>query len=235
MTAKLRVFVHLVFAAILCVTSGLAFAGDDFPGRKPDRRILETQEKVDSLFEKGDYERAGFIYREELARLGDKFAQYMLGYMCLTGKGRPSDIVAASAWYRLAAERGNEHFAKASNEIWLLLGKRQKVQSDVAYLELRITYSDAMIVANLIENDLEMLSGRFGDKSFNRFSPGGDFTSDRVRAARNEEQIKILRDRLDFLTDFFQSGQMYEKYELKRYEQLEQRASILISSYEDNN
>ncbi len=53
------------------------------------------QRKVDQLFERGDYERAYFIYRNELAPAGDKYAQYMVGFMHLTGMGIDEDPVAA--------------------------------------------------------------------------------------------------------------------------------------------
>ena len=37
-----------------------------------------------------------FIYREELAPLGDKYAQYMIGYMHEHGKGVDKDPAVAS-------------------------------------------------------------------------------------------------------------------------------------------
>ena len=80
-----RLFLQFAVTAML-LTSNAVVLGDDFPGNKPNKRVIKSQEKVDALFEKGDYERAAFIYREELAPLGDKYAQYMIGYMYLTGK-----------------------------------------------------------------------------------------------------------------------------------------------------
>ena len=152
-----RRLLQLLITMMLMTASVVAAAGEDFPGSKPDRRILKTQQKVDSLFEKGDYARAYFIYREELAPLGDKYAQYMVGYMNITGKGVEKDHIAGSAWYRLAAERGDAHFSKARDEVWALFSDEQRLQSDERYAELRLEYSDAMIVAGLAEKDLEFM------------------------------------------------------------------------------
>jgi TPR repeat protein len=77
----------------------------EFPTGDLDSRTIRTQEKVESLYERGDYKRAHFIYSNELARQGDKYAQYMTGYMYLMGQGVEEDPVKAVAWYRIAAER----------------------------------------------------------------------------------------------------------------------------------
>ena len=160
MNAQPKLIIQLAIAAMFLVTSVGSVVADDFPGSKPDRRILKTQEKVDELFEKGDYERAYFIYREELVPLGDKYAQYMVGYMNMVGKGVPRDYIAGSAWYRLAAERGDESFSRARDEVWELFKDEQRIQSDKKYAEIRMDYSDAMIIANYIEKDLELIGRR---------------------------------------------------------------------------
>jgi len=67
----------------------------------PESRTLALQNKVDRLYDRGEFKRAYFIYRNELVPLGDKYAQYMVGYMLLTGTGVDEDPVSASAWYRL--------------------------------------------------------------------------------------------------------------------------------------
>ena len=71
---------------------------------------MAVQAKVEKLFDAGEFERAFFIYRNELSPLGDKYAQYMVGFMYQTGLGVDDDIVAAAAWYQLAAERDTREF-----------------------------------------------------------------------------------------------------------------------------
>ncbi len=41
----------------------------------PDSRTMAAQDKVDALFDAGKFERAFFIYRNELVPVGDKYAQ----------------------------------------------------------------------------------------------------------------------------------------------------------------
>ncbi len=53
MNAKPRLIIQLAIAVMFMVTSAVAVAANDFPGGKPDRHILEAQEKADELFEKG--------------------------------------------------------------------------------------------------------------------------------------------------------------------------------------
>ena len=70
-----------------------------------NKRTLSTQERVEKMYEAGEYNRALLIYEKDLAPLGDKYAQYMVGYMHLNAKGIPQDKVTALAWYRSAASR----------------------------------------------------------------------------------------------------------------------------------
>ena len=221
-----RRLLQLLTTMMLISASVVASAGNDFPGSKPDRRVLKTQEKVDSLFEKGDYKRAYFIYREELAPLGDKYAQYMVGYMNITGKGVEKDYIAGSAWYRLAAERGDLSFSKARDEVWALFNEEQRLQSDKVYVELRQQYSDAMIVARLAEEDLEFVEKPVPSS---RLALSVDATSinndERARAASLASDR--LRTRLEFLRDSIESGKSMAEAEIKRIEELEQRAAAL--------
>ena len=73
-------------------------------------KTISVQNKAEQLFEERNYDRAFFIYRNELAPIGDKYSQYMVGFMYLTGKGVEPSRVMATAWYRLAAERGTKEF-----------------------------------------------------------------------------------------------------------------------------
>jgi hypothetical protein len=228
-----RLFLQFAVTAML-LTSNAVVLGDDFPGNKPNKRIIKSQEKVDALFEKGDYERAAFIYREELAPLGDKYAQYMIGYMYLTGKGVTGDMAVASAWYRLAAERGDDHFLKARDEIWGTLNEQQRTQSDSTYTELRKDYGDAMLVADFVERDIEILydevmvysSARAADREYNPAQR---------KVSKYEELIQAIEYRLNFLAEMQASGRMYGDDEIIRYEQLFYRADFLIKAYKAEN
>ena len=117
------------------------------------------QAKAEELFERGDYRRAHVIYRNDLAPIGDKYAQYMLGFMSLSGLGVEQDPVLASAWYRLAAERGEpEEFVAIRDELLTQLDAVDRARSEDIYLGLRRDYSDIAISMREAREAFEDLS-----------------------------------------------------------------------------
>ena len=126
-------------------------------------RPLSLQVKVDRLFESGEYGRAYLIYRNELAPLGDKYAQYMVGYMHLTGMGAEKDPALASAWYRLAAERGTPEFIAMRDQVMQELPAEELVQSDALYRQLRHDYSDLAVLLRSIKHHVHELQARAGN------------------------------------------------------------------------
>lgn len=111
-----------------------------------DSRTLSVQAKAEELFDREHYRRAHVIYLNDLAPIGDKYAQYMLGFMSLGGLGVEQDPVLASAWYRLAAERGEpEEFVEIRDELMEQLDAVDRARSDATYLALRRNFSDLAI------------------------------------------------------------------------------------------
>ena len=153
-------------AALLCLTVQTAFAQSTgpFPAGVVDARTIAVQDKVEELYEAGEYERALFIYEHELAPLGDKYAQYMVGFMYLTGTGVVENPIVASAWYRLAAERANPEFLAVRNLLVDSLSDIDRGRSDQLYLQLRQRYSDVAILLRLIKEDRDSLSARTGSR-----------------------------------------------------------------------
>lgn len=129
-----------------------------------DSRTLKVQRKVDQLFDRGDYDRAYFIYRNELVPLGDKYAQYMVGFMHLTGMGVEEDPVAASAWYRLAAERATPQFIAVRDMLFEDLSAEQRQQSDLLFLEIRRSYSDLAILLDSIKRNMRDVTPMTGSR-----------------------------------------------------------------------
>jgi hypothetical protein len=161
-----------VFAAVaFCLTAPGVFAqgAGPFPGSAVDSKTMRVQERVEELFEEGEYQRAHFIYRNELAPIGDKYAQYMVGYMYLTGIAVDEDPVLASAWYRLAAERSYKEFLNERDQLLKAFTEMDLVRSDYLYLQLRQQYSDVVLLLALIETDIDSRRARTGS----RLSGGG--------------------------------------------------------------
>ena len=125
---------------------------------------MNVQQKAEDLFDAGEYRRALFIYENELAPIGDKYAQYMVGYMHLTGAGVPEDPALAAAWYRLAAERDNPHFIAIRDQLTESLNAFDRGRSNAIYSQLMHKYSDAVLMLDLIRNDLVSGSARTGSR-----------------------------------------------------------------------
>ena len=167
-----RILTILIAAiGLLQFPPGHAQHGAGAPG-PVDARTLRVQQKAEELFERGDYGRAHFIYRNELAPIGDKYAQYMLGFMSLTGLGVSEDPIAASAWYRLAAERDAPEFIAVRDELIRRLDTIDMERSDTLYLRLRQEYSDIVVRMRLVRKDFELLEqGSLGSRTGRTMSP----------------------------------------------------------------
>lgn len=168
--SKFQHIVWLVFLALLG-TSVLAQHSFELPLGQPDSRTLKAQRKVDELFERGQYDRAYFIYRNELAPVGDKYAQYMIGFMHLTGMGVDEDPVAACAWYRLAAERGTPQFMAVRDMLLDDLTADERRRSDQLFLEIRHEHGDLAILLSLIKSGTRSIALRTGSRLNTTSSP----------------------------------------------------------------
>lgn len=159
--------IQLLVLAFFAVDATAETSASSLSTDRNERELLSIQQKVDELFQQGEYERALFIYQHELAPLGDKYAQYMIGYMYLTGAGVAEDAVTASAWYRLAAERGNREFSAVRDDLLQRLDADGLAKSDEQYVELRKQYADIAILVRQIrkdDEDLQLMTGsRLGD------------------------------------------------------------------------
>ena len=144
MNAALK-FLILAVAAVQ-VTAAMAQQASGNLNVHLHPRTLSVQAKAEELFERGDYRRAYTIYLNDLAPIGDKYAQYMLGFMSLSGLGVDQDPVLASAWYRLAAERGEPpQFVAVRNDFLDQLDGDDRARSDQVYLQLCAEFSDIAI------------------------------------------------------------------------------------------
>lgn len=146
-----------------------------FPGEPVNQRTRTIQERVEAIYAAGDYERALLIYEKDLAPLGDKYAQYMVGYMHLHGQGVDPDRATALAWFRLAAERGEPLLERVRDEV---LGQMSPVEvsaSDYTYLQLWKSIGDHALIMDLIKEDMDILRAQTGTRI-----PGGTTTGSAV-------------------------------------------------------
>jgi len=171
---RLTFCVALIACLACAVTIPGAFAQDfsSSGGYVRDSEILRVQDKAEELFERGDYKRAHFIYLNELAPIGDKYAQYMVGFMNMTGLGVREDPVLASAWYRLAAERHTAPFIAVRDDMNRRLDTIDMERSDEIYLRLRRDFSDIAVRMREVREDYELLNdGPTGSRTSRSSSP----------------------------------------------------------------
>ena len=205
---------HIVLLPLLLLLSAtVAAQWSEFPSGDLDSRTSRIQDKAEDLYQSGGWERAHFIYVNELAPIGDKYAQYMAGYMCQWGHGVEKDPVLASAWYRIAAERNSPEFVEVRDQMLESLSPEERDRSDIKYIEMRQKYSDLVVVLNLLTAEYnELHEGGTGSRLTSR---GGSVTildpksgigiSKDALIKRTLQQMQV---RLDFLTDELQIADM---------------------------
>jgi len=159
---RFKLILRVTFCVVLtaCFSLPGAFAQDytSSGGYVRDASTLRVQQKAEDLFNREDYQRAHLIYRNELAPIGDKYAQYMVGFMTLNGLEVRQDPVLASAWYRLAAERGTAEFIGERDNLIRRLDKVEIDRSDELYLRLRAEFSDIVVRMRGVREDYELLN-----------------------------------------------------------------------------
>ena len=193
----------VIFMCVQCSTAGTEGSGA-FPSVPVNTKTLKIQTQAEELFERRDYDRAYFIYRNELAPIGDKYGQYMVGFMHLAGKGVPEDPAVASAWYRLAAERELQQFVRDSEELFASLNPQQAAGSDRTFIELRKQYGDLALLMKAVRDDYDLLAERTGSRLSGDTGPLTIVEPNRFGAPRSAAQYygqirKRMEARLEFI------------------------------------
>lgn len=169
---------------------------DRFPGEAVDSRTLDARQQVEELYARGAYERALLIYQKELAPIGDKYAQYMVGYMHLAGQGVPKDGATALAWYRLAAERGEAPLVQARDALRRKLAPDELARANDRFVELWQQYGDRKLLLELIADDLAILRERNGSSPAEG-APAATIVSGYFGSEGGEGFYERVRERLD--------------------------------------
>ena len=220
-----------MFSVCLWMMLPIAASADEpFPGEAPSRDLLRMQEKADVLFESGKYDRALIIYRDELSPRGDKYAQYMVGYIYLAGKGVGEDPVIASAWYRLAAERANDKFVNVSQRLLERLSAEQRARSDAVFADLQQQFGDAHLMARLIEQDLAILVSRRAPLTFQQQTVEGD--SYATPGTLFADTAERLQHRVGYLDRLLETDGKLPGTERDEYSQLLVKARRAVEAYQ---
>ncbi len=152
-----------LLATLLCATAH-SQNYKPFPGADVDYRTRSIQERVDAIYSSGDFDRALLIYEKELAPIGDKYAQYMVGYMYLNAESVSQSNVEALAWFRLAAERGEPLLVQIRDELLAQMSPREVAESDAVFVDLWKTMGDRVLIVELIRRDMRLLRAQTGTR-----------------------------------------------------------------------
>jgi hypothetical protein len=216
----------LAVVACLFVSLAAAQSNSSFPQTPVDAKTVRVQNKAEEVYSRTEYERAFSIYINELAPIGDKYAQYMIGFMYLTGKGIEEDRVAASAWYRLAAERDTKEFVQVRDQVLRSLDDEERAESDRLFIELRRQYGDLVLLSKAIRDDYEQLQSFTGSRISGGGSPvvvvqmSGSTSSGPDYYHRIE---KRLQARLDYIAQYAKVGIVDHDVHTFNIEEVEQK------------
>ena len=218
----------LLVAALSCVSAtGIAQRSSELSADFPNSRTMAVQDKVERIFDAGEFERAFFIYRNELAPLGDKYAQYMVGFMYHIGLGVEEDNVSAAAWYQLAAERDTREFVVVRDRLLHVMDQSDADRSRDLYRELHLRYCDLAVLLSSIKRNMQALQGgttgsRLGGRSnsvtivqgrVSKFGPGVDYNAN--IEAELEARVLLLKEISGF-TDLSADPDQIDMHDLER-------------------
>jgi len=135
-----------------------------FPIASSDQQTLRAQRLVEELYESKQYKRSRIIYEKELAPIGDKYAQYMVGFMLINGQGSAANRPAALAWYRLAAERSEPLILQARDNLFDSMTQEEIVLSNEIFVRLWREIGDNRLILDLVQRDLDTLKAKTGSR-----------------------------------------------------------------------
>ncbi len=152
---KIKVGTCIALAALL--GTGTASAIEFVPSVIADDGPEQAQ-AAEQAFAAEDYSSAYQIYLEKLAPRGDKYAQYMIGYMHLNGLGQEPDKVRGTAWLMLAAERNQEQFVEIRDAALQQLNADQRTEAQEEYDNLSVTYGDCKVTRTMLQEERDLLA-----------------------------------------------------------------------------
>jgi hypothetical protein len=193
-----------LLAVLLAPNSAAGGVYRQFPGAPVDQRTQRIREQVEELYRDGDYVRALLIYEKDLAPDGDKYAQYMVGYMTLTGRGGTEDPAAALAWYRLAAERNDKLFVQARDGLTNALDDDELRRAESMYVELWQRLGDRRLLLDLLRKDIDTLA-RYDVSPRGNDMTNGTLVSGYLGESSRSNIYRRVRERIKSRLDYLDS------------------------------
>lgn len=125
-------------------------------------KIEENAEiKADELFEKEQFEKSFKLYLS-LAKIGDKYAQYMVSLQYFHGLGIEKDTLKAYGWANLAKRSKTKEMKDYYYHVKSSIGESDSLRAETIKAELSEQYSDlviAMRLKRMIRNTIPKCGG----------------------------------------------------------------------------
>lgn len=218
-------------ASSLMLAVAMADNFNQFPGASADARTLDAQEQVEAIYDAGEYRRALLIYKEDLAPIGDKYAQYMVGYMHLNGHGVEKNRSEALAWFRLAAERRDPAILQARDSLFHQMSQEEIVESNRIFVGLWRELGDNKLVLDLIRQDLKVMQARTGSRIANSSSSPITIIDIRRGDSSGDAYYDRARKRIAMRMDYLDSN--VEIVDLELADGLEVKKSLELEIREE--
>jgi TPR repeat protein len=192
--------------AVLLGAPALADSYQRFPGASSDQRTLEAQKLVEELYENREYKRSLIIYEKELAPIGDKYAQYMVGFMYYRGHSVEAHRPTALAWFRLAAERNDPAIIEARDALFERMSQEGVVESNEIFVALWRELSDSQIILELVRKDLGILRSKTGSRIVGSNASPITIVDVRNGETGNEGYYDRVRTRMETRLEYLDSN-----------------------------
>ncbi|MGH8494953.1 MAG: hypothetical protein ACREVN_02350 [Gammaproteobacteria bacterium] len=186
---------------LLLMAAGSGFAQDEAPAAPPE--LEAAQANADEAFEAERFDEAYEIYRERLAPMGDKYAQYMIGLMHLRGLGVPEDRPLGAAWLELAAERGDASLAAERDAVMARLDPEEREKQRSLFKKLQADFGDCALVSRALAQDRNRLAPTTGTRvASNETPPVRVIYLDETENISQMELRERIRKRQRFLREY---------------------------------
>ncbi|MBA3564285.1 MAG: SEL1-like repeat protein [Gammaproteobacteria bacterium] len=149
---------------LLLVMPGRSVLAEEATAPADPSELEAAQASADEAFESEQYTEAHDIYRDRLAPIGDKFAQYMIAAMHLQGLGVPQDVPLGAAWLELAAERGDAKLGAERDAVLARLDDNERKRQQSLLKELQASFSDCTLVARGLAEDRKNVTAMTGSR-----------------------------------------------------------------------
>lgn len=137
-----------------------------FPAAPDSAYVARLKRDAERVYERGNYDRAYRLYRYGLAWRGDKYAQYMVGYMLFNGQGVRANRVLGTAWLQLAAQRGDEaRLNGVYDDALARLSDADQARVADIHSSLLADYGDRKVLRRLIRADRRELRNVTGTRT----------------------------------------------------------------------